>query len=79
MPLTRCHAASYGGRRRNARRTANYFTWFGTFEKVETLPVSLVGAGDAIRNRPDVLAQARELGQKLVGDLAPAGAGPSAS
>lgn len=48
-----------------ARRMGNYFRWFGDFEMVEVLAVSMAGSSQPVRNRPELLAQAKSLGEKL--------------
>jgi len=52
--------------REMARRLAAYFGWFGRFEPVELMVEPRLGPPDAARRRPDLLAAAKALGERLV-------------
>lgn len=47
------------------RRLAGYFPRFGEFEKVETLAISMGDATTPVRDRPEVMSQAKALAARL--------------
>jgi multimeric flavodoxin WrbA len=53
-----------------AQRLANYLGWMGEFDPVEVLSAARLGPPDAAAGNPELLAQARAVGQRLVQRLA---------
>lgn len=49
-----------------AQVLANYLAWMGDFGDVAIMAAGNLGPRDAARNRPDLLAKAREVGERLL-------------
>jgi len=50
-----------------AEKLASYLAWMGDFGKVEMICEGNLGPRDAARGRPELLARAEELGERLFG------------